>query len=135
MRVKTNVESLIQESKQIEGFISKMFPAALSEVPFHHDTESITRYFTSGFPLHLAVHQVSFISFPPEQYTLPHLHGDSDEINVILSPNKLLYKIQIGGDERIVGSNSAIWIPRGMMHSANVVEGEGYFVTLRLPAK
>jgi hypothetical protein len=108
MRVKRSVEGLIQGNNEIENFIFKMLPASLSEVPFHHDTESITRYFAGQFPWHLAVHHVSRISSPPENYTFPHLHTDNDEINVILSPNKLLYKIRIGGDERIVENNSAL---------------------------
>jgi hypothetical protein len=132
MRTKSGYKSLMQGAKDPEDFIFEMLPAALSNVPFHNDTQNITRFFAKDFPFHVAVHEVSPLSSPPERYTLPHLHIDNDEVNIILSSKSLLYRIQVGGDERVVQNNSAIWIPRGIIHSANVLEGEGYFVTMRI---
>lgn len=109
-----------------------MIPAALSAIPFHHNTKSITRYVANDFPVHLAVHEVSPVVTPPIEYTQPHLHDDSDEINIIVSRQSLLYKIQLNDDVFEVSENSCVWIPRGMIHAANVLRGTGHFITLRL---
>ena len=109
-----------------------MLPVALSNVPFHKNEKSITRYFAENFPVHVAVHKVSHVSAPPAEYTDLHIHDDSDEINIIISQENLQYKIELGNDKYIVHSNSCIWIPRGMLHSANVLKGSGYFIAMRL---
>ena len=115
-----------------QSLLFKMLPIPLSNVPFHENTKSITRYFAENFPVHLAVHEVSPVMKPPIEYTQPHLHNDTDEINIIISQQSLLYKIRLGDNEYEVGNNSCIWIPRGMMHAANVLKGSGYFITLRM---
>jgi mannose-6-phosphate isomerase-like protein (cupin superfamily) len=115
-----------------QSSIFNMIPVALSNVPFHRNTKSITRYFAKNFPLHLAVHEVSPVLAPPVQYTDPHIHEDTDEINIIISKKNLLYKIQLGDNEYTVSNNACIWIPRGMIHAANVLSGSGYFITMRL---
>ena len=109
----------------------KMLPATLSDVPFHKDTACITRYTAKGFPFHLAVHRVSPVWVPPVEYTEPHWHSDHDEINIIIGEN-LSYKIQMGKDVMTVHNNTSIWIPKGMLHAANVLEGSGFFVTIRI---
>ena len=114
------------------SFLFDMLPSSLSSVPFHEDVEQITRYFAKGFPLHLAVHAISPVRNVPAEYTQPHVHVDSDEVNIIISTGQLLYKIQLGEEHYIVGNNTSIWIPRGMVHSANVLEGSGYFITVRI---
>lgn len=123
---------LFPVSSETKPFIFDMVPAALENVPFHHNTACITRYIARYFPLHLAVHEVSPVQSPPEEYTQLHKHTDSNEVNIILSPDELLYKIQIGDKEYLAGKNSCIWIPRGVMHAANVLSGSGYFITIRL---
>lgn len=112
--------------------IFNMIMSALSNVPFHKDTRSITRFIAEDFPLHLAIHEVSPVILPQAEYTEPHIHDDFDEVNIILSPNSLLYKIQLGEEEYTVNNNSAIWIPKGTLHSANVLREWGYFITLRI---
>jgi mannose-6-phosphate isomerase-like protein (cupin superfamily) len=109
-----------------------MLPVPLNNVPFHNNTDAITRYFANGFPLHVAVHEVSPVLAPPETYTWPHVHEDCDEVNIIISQGDLLYRIQLGEEEFTVSNNSSIWIPRGMVHSANVLQGSGFFITIRL---
>ena len=126
------INNLPYAGEETQSLIFKMLPAALSGVPFHQNTESITRYFSKGFPVHLAVHEVSPVATTPAEYTQPHIHSDSDEVNIIISKDSLLYKIQLDTDEYIAGNNSCIWIPRGMIHSANVLKGAGYFITIRL---
>ena len=116
----------------VQPFLFEMLPVALSNVPFHNNTKSITRYFAENFPVHLAVHEVSPVLTPPKEYTLPHVHDDSDEINIIISRDALLYKIQYGDDTYTITNNSCIWIPRGTVHAANVLIGSGYFITMRM---
>jgi hypothetical protein len=115
-------------------FIFDMIPAALSNVPFHNDTREINRYFSPDFPFHLAVHEVSPVVSPPKEYTQVHSHTDSAEINIILSRHLLVYRIQLGRRLYTVSSNSSIYIPAGILHSANVLKGSGFFVTMRMPA-
>ena len=115
-----------------QSLIFSMIPAALSNVPFHKNTKSITRYFAENFPLHIAVHEVSPIHIPPPEYTRPHLHEDCDEVNIIISQHDLLYTIQLEDDKYTVSNNACIWIPRGTLHSANVLKGSGHFITIRI---
>jgi mannose-6-phosphate isomerase-like protein (cupin superfamily) len=112
--------------------VYEMTPSALANVPFHDDTKAITRFFAENFPVYLAVHEISPVMLPPREYTLLHEHEDNDEVNIILSKQSLLYKIQVGEEEYIAGNNSCIWIPRGVLHSANVLQGTGYFITMRM---
>jgi mannose-6-phosphate isomerase-like protein (cupin superfamily) len=101
----------------LQSLIFKMLPVPLSDVPFHNNTSAITRYFAKNLPVHLAVHEVSTITKAPWEYTQLHMHADCDEINIIISQNSLVYKMQLEDEEYIVGSNSAIWIPRDTLHS------------------
>jgi mannose-6-phosphate isomerase-like protein (cupin superfamily) len=117
---------------EAHSYIFNMIPSALSKVPFHKDTRSITRYFAKDFPVHLAVHEVSKVLVPPAEYTQPHIHEHFDEINIILSDLDLLYAIQVGDEKYTVSNNACIGIPRGTVHSANVLKGSGHFVTIRL---
>jgi mannose-6-phosphate isomerase-like protein (cupin superfamily) len=112
--------------------ISTMLQAALSDVPFHTNTNAVKRYVAKDFPVLVAVHEVSAITSTPAEYTQPHVHEDEDEINIIVSTEELLYKIQLGEEIFTVQSNSSIWIPRGVIHSANVLKGAGYFITMRM---
>jgi mannose-6-phosphate isomerase-like protein (cupin superfamily) len=117
---------------ETQELIFKMLPKALGNVPFHQNTACITRFFAENFPMHLAVHEVSPVTAPPKEYTQPHIHEEDDEVNIILSNDLLVYKIQMGSDEYCVSNNGAIWIPRGTVHSANVLKGAGYFITMRM---
>lgn len=109
-----------------------MINQSLEAIPFHNKTEFIKRIVAVDFPVHLAVHQVSAVLNSVEEYTQPHVHNNCDEINIILSRGQLSYRILIGDREEIISNNSAIWIPRGIVHSANVISGSGFFVTLRI---
>jgi mannose-6-phosphate isomerase-like protein (cupin superfamily) len=114
------------------SLIYTMKPMALSKVPFHKNAKSITRYFAENFPLYLAVHEVSPVTKPPLEYTKPHVHEDFDEVNIIISHHDLLYTIQLDDRKYTVSNNASIWIPRGTVHSANVLKGSGFFITLRI---
>jgi mannose-6-phosphate isomerase-like protein (cupin superfamily) len=130
--MQTLIETTPTVKKEILPFLFGMRPEALSNVPFHENTDAITRYVAKNFPLYLAVHEVSPLKAAPPTYTQPHVHEDFDEVNIILSHEQLIYRIQVGTKEHIVANNTCIWIPRGTLHAANVIEGSGYFITLRM---
>jgi len=113
------------------NLIFKFLEASLSTVPFHRDSPAITRLIADRFPMHLAIHEVRTVTQSPEPYTLPHVHDDEDEINIILSTGYLKYSIMLADEYHTVTANSSIYIPRGMLHSANVIGGFGFFITLR----
>lgn len=133
--MQTIIDNLLSPDIDTRALLFDMPAVPLSNVPFHDNTPSITRFFAGDFPLHMAVHEVSPVRFPPPEYTRLHVHEDFDEINVILSPKRLRYRIRLGEDEYTVENNRCIWIPRGTPHAANVLEGNGYFITLRLNAE
>jgi len=105
----------------------------LSSIPFHDDVSCIERFFSKLFPLHLAIHKVTDADGLIEDYTEPHIHEDEDELNIIIGEEGMLeYKIQLGEQEYTVSSNSSVWVPAGVKHSANVLHGNGYFITIRM---
>jgi hypothetical protein len=128
----SSIKKIFNSTYHHKAAIVKMPEAPLENIPFHQNTPSITRFMAAHFPLYIAVHDVSPVIIPPEEYTQPHIHPDADEINIIISKEKLVYKIQLGEEYHIVNSNSNIWIPRGTLHAANVLSGSGYFITLLL---
>src|SRR5687767_3604711 len=89
--MQTFINSIFSLKSHKKSNIFSMLPVGLSNVPFHQDTASITRHFANGFPVHLAVHEVSPVMQPPPEYTQPHIHEDRDEINIIVARHKLLY--------------------------------------------
>jgi quercetin dioxygenase-like cupin family protein len=119
-------------ARRHEALILEMQPQALSEVPFHHDTPCITRFTAFNFPLHLGVHQIASVNTPPPEYTEPHVHADHHEVNLIISEQELVYCIRLGDQVYTVTNNACIWIPKGTVHSANLVKGNGYYIALRI---
>lgn len=98
----TIMNDLLLMRNSTQEWIFKMLPAALNNVPFHNNTPAINRIIAENFPVHLAVHEVSTVVSPPRTYTQLHVHEDSDEVNIILSPELLVYNIQVGDDEYCV---------------------------------
>lgn len=126
------IESISGKAGNQHPLLFKMLPSALANIPFHENTDCVTRFVASNFPVHLAVHKVSPVMFPPVEYTQPHRHTDHDEINIIIAEKDLRYKIQLGQKIFTVDNNTSIWIPKGTLHAANVLQGTGFFITLRL---
>ncbi len=112
--------------------VFELLPEALANIPFHENTDAISRFVAKGFPVHLAIHEISPLHEAPGQYTFPHVHEDYDEVNIILSNKLLLYQIQVGADDYTLRNNACIFIPRGIEHAANVLRGSGYFITIRI---
>ena len=109
-------------------FKNEMIP--LSTMPFHKDVPWIERYCPEHFPLHLAIHKVSQ-AINMEEYTALHSH-DMHELNIILgNEGGLEYSVGLGDEEYTVCSNFSIWVPGGLMHSANVIKGSGYYIVVR----
>jgi hypothetical protein len=129
--MQTIIRNILTLASEPRAYITELVRAPLSGVPFHQDCDFISRLFAEHFPVHLAVHEVSPVHTPPLQYTQLHVHDDTNEINLLLSSSQLVYRIQLANDVYEVGANSSVWIPKGIQHSANVLSGEGYFVTMR----
>ncbi len=121
-----------QETRRYSHLIHKYEKSSLSNVPYHADVSCINRYFSEEFPFHLAIHQVKSATPDLRNYTELHTH-ECDEINMLIGdPGELTYIIQLGDESYQLDSCSCIWIPAGLPHSANVLEGAGYYVALRL---
>lgn len=117
--------------KKYEHLIIQNKKQPLSTVDFHKDVSCIERYFAEGFPFHLAIHKVVNAE-NVDRYTELHTH-DVDELNIIIcEDNEMDYLIQLGNEEYHVKSNTSIWIPKGLPHSANIIRGSGYFIAMRL---
>jgi len=120
-------------SHKYRGNIYRNEPAPLSNTPCHQASDSIRRLAPAGFPLHIGIHQVEAGSTPEQRdYSLPHQHGDQDEINILISDGHLAYRLTFDDETYEVEAPATIWIPAGVNHSANVISGSGTFVCLRL---
>lgn len=123
--------SLSVEERIDEAVLCANVPSPLSSVAFHEDVECIRRFFAAGFPVHLAIHRVDSAEAARRDYTALHTH-DGPEINLILpDPTGLEYRIELGSRVHHVTESTSLWIPPGVPHSANVVRGSGYFITVR----
>jgi hypothetical protein len=120
------------EERLDEGVVCANVPSPLSAVAFHQDVDCIRRFFAAGFPVHLAVHRVDGAEAARRDYTALHTH-DVPEINLILpDPTGLEYRLELGSSVHHLTESTSVWIPPGVPHSANVVCGSGYLVTVRL---
>ena len=114
-------------------YIKKLNEEKLDNIPFHSNVNQLVRLVAKDIPFHVAVHQIKCANDFPSEYVKPHKH-DSDELNLILAENgnELTYSIEIDGNVSEVKSPSFIWIPKGKLHSANVIKGSGTFVCIIL---
>ncbi len=63
---------------------------------------------------------VSRYLYPPGTYFAPHTH-DVDKINAVLSGR---FKLEMGGNSVILETGDALAVPKGAVHSAEVVGNE-----------
>ena len=63
---------------------------------------------------------VSRYLYPPGTYFAPHTH-DVDKINAVLSGR---FKLEMGGNSVILETGDALAVPKGAIHSAEVVGNE-----------
>jgi quercetin dioxygenase-like cupin family protein len=120
-------------------FIKKGVIEPLERVPYHKKApikrlSLLDKSINPESTTHVAVHFVD-VSGKMTEYSELHIH-DHDEINLILSEDsKLCYQVQLGDETYKVSSNSSIFIPKGLPHSAQAVSGKGIFVCIILASK
>lgn len=115
-------------------FIYELTSQSLGDVPFHRDSILVDRLTAANYPFHVAVHQVDAKNMAKgtADYVDEHQH-DYPEINILLSEDgELVYDFTIGGATQRVASPSAVYIPPGVSHKANVVGGAGLYVCIIL---
>jgi hypothetical protein len=118
------------------ALISPGLVQALHHVPFHgRGVAPLCRRVLAGpdvYPQinkHIVAHEVRDVSADRRSYCEPHVH-DCPEINILLSLTRLVYEVRLGDEVYLVEAPATIYIPAGLVHSANVVEGSGFFVAL-----
>ena len=118
------------------ALISPGLVEALHHVPYHgRGVAPLCRRVLAGADVHpqinkhIVAHEVRDVSADRRSYCEPHVH-DCPEINILLSLTRLIYEIRLGDEVYIVEAPATIYIPAGLVHSANVVEGSGFFVAL-----
>jgi hypothetical protein len=125
-----------REATTHAALISPGLVQALHHVPFHgRGVAPLCRRVLAGpgvhpqIDSHIVAHEVRDVSADHRSYCEPHVH-DCPEINILLSLTRLVYEIRLGNEVYIVEAPATIYIPAGLVHSANVVEGSGFFVAL-----
>jgi hypothetical protein len=123
-------------SNRYAALISEGVVEELSLVPFHdRDHAPLTRRVLSGPSIHeglgqrIVVHELREVRAEPRRYCDPHVH-DFAEVNLLLGVGRLTYEIRLGDEIYIVGAPASIYVPAGLVHSANVLEGSGFFIAL-----
>jgi quercetin dioxygenase-like cupin family protein len=118
------------------GLISPGLVEALHHVPFHGSgVAPLCRRVLAGpgvhpqIKKHIVTHEIRDVSADRRSYCEPHVH-DCHEINILLSLGRLVYEIRLGDEVYLVEAPATIYIPAGLVHSSNVVEGSGFFIAL-----
>jgi hypothetical protein len=105
----------------------------LSEVPFHQHGPIRRRRMCGQelhpqADLHVAVHEIRGAERALDRhYCEPHAHTCA-ELNLLISFERLVFRFTLGEESHICQAPASIFIPPGLMHCANVVEGRGFFV-------
>jgi hypothetical protein len=123
-------------SRRYAALISHGLIEELSLVPFHNrDQAPLTRRVLSGPSIHeglgrrIVVHELREVRADQRRYCDPHIH-DFAEVNILLSTTQLRYEIRLGDETYFVDAPASIHVPAGLVHSANVLEGSGFFIAL-----
>ena len=127
------------EARKARAHAALISPGVVQElhhVPFHGSGVAPLRRRVLAGPdvhpqvnKHIVAHEVRDVSADRRSYCEPHVH-DCPEINILLSLTRLTYEIRLGDEVYLVEAPATIYIPAGLVHSANVVEGSGFFVAL-----
>lgn len=100
-----------------------------------HDVAPVSRRLMAGLDvhpearLHIAVHEIRDLGFEDRHYCEPHRHTCM-EVNLLLSSSELVFRITLENEEYRVEAPATIYIPPYLLHSANVLEGSGFFVAI-----
>ncbi len=118
------------------ALISHGVAEELSLVPFHDRARApLTRRVLSGSSIHehlqrrVVVHELCDVRAEPRSYCDPHVH-DFEEVNLLVSSTSLRYVVRLGDETYFVDAPASIHVPAGLVHSANVFEGSGFFIAL-----
>jgi len=116
--------------------ISAGLVSPLEAVPFHgNGVAPLSRRILAGGGVHeelgrrVVAHELIEVGAAPRRYCEPHMH-DCAELNVLLSTSRLVYEIRLGDDVYEVEAPASIHIPAGLLHSANVISGSGFFIAM-----
>jgi hypothetical protein len=119
-----------------QNLISRGRAEALHFVPFHaNGTAPLSRRVLAGAGVHetlgkhIVSHEIRNVPAERRSYCEPHVH-DCDEINILLSDSHLSYEIRLGDEVVVVNAPATIRIPAGVVHSANVIEGSGFYIAI-----
>lgn len=123
-------------NKKHSALISTGLVQPLHHVPFHSNgIAPLTRRVMAGAEVlpqvkkHVVAHELREVSAAFRSYCEPHVH-DCAEINILLSMSRLVYEIRLADETYIVEAPATIYIPAGLVHSANVLEGTGFFLAM-----
>jgi len=129
-------ESVGDQIRVHAGLISRGEIKGLAGVPFHDNGDApLTRRVLVGDGIHaqaekrVVAHELREVSAAQRAYCEPHRH-DCPEINILLSSSRLVYEIMLGSERYVVEAPASIYIPAGLVHSANVIEGSGFFIAI-----
>jgi hypothetical protein len=118
-----------------QALISPGIAQPLDSIPFHADGP-LRRRLLAGQGLHpdanwhVAVHELRAVARQSDRdYCVPHAHT-CDELNLLLSFGRLVMRVDLEEESYVVQAPASIFIPAGLLHSANVIEGSGFFVAL-----
>ena len=130
------VERSSQEPSRMRHLVSEGRVEPLDIVPFHaNGTAPVHRRVLVGAGVHetlgkhIVSHEIRDVPRGHRSYCEPHVH-DCDEINILLSDSHLSYEIRLGNEVFVVNAPATIHIPAGLLHSANVIEGSGYYIAI-----
>lgn len=125
-----------EEIRSHASLISRGEVHGLKDVPFHGGGDApLVRRVLSGGNVHpqaekrIVSHELRMVSAEHRTYCEPHVH-DCPEFNILLSQDRLVYEITLGSENYIVEAPASIYIPAGLVHSANVIEGSGFFIAI-----
>lgn len=112
--------------------IKRNVPSSLNNIVFHSFTERVERFSPEEFPVHVAVHEIREDRPNTLKYVDLHKHP-YPEINILIgNKSTLSYNLTTRHNSFNVESPASIYIPAGIEHSANLIEGAGFFVCIIL---
>jgi hypothetical protein len=116
--------------------ISRGVSEELCLVPFHDRAQApLSRRVLSDASIHehlqrrIVMHELRDVRAERRSYCDPHVH-DFAEVNLLLSSTQLRYLVRLGDETYFVDAPASIHVPAGLVHSANVFEGSGFFIAL-----
>lgn len=110
------------------SYIFKPEAVPLSSRARYSEIPEIQRLEAVGSPSHVAFHQIGHAEQASRSYCTAHSHNFA-ELNLLIgAPGALQYEFRVGDDVFLVDSPASVWIPAGVVHSANLYAGTGTFV-------